>query len=128
SRRHVVVYHDDLDAEAVRVLDLVYRGRAAVAGHDQADAAVGQRLDGACVEAVALALAVRDVGKNAAAEVTQRLGEHRGRRDAIDVEVAVDADHGVFFDRGTQQADGGLEARHANARTQGGVFTIEKKL
>ena len=117
-RRHVVVDHDDLDAEAVRVLDLVDRRRTAVAGHDQPDAAVGQRLDGARVEPVALALAVRDVGQDTAAEVTQGLREHGRRRDAVDIEVAVDADQRVVLDCGTQQADRRLEAGHADAAAQ----------
>ena len=77
---------------ALRLGDLLDRGDAAVDGEHEPAALVGEPLERDADDAVALVEAARQVPVDVGAELAQQQDGERGRRDPVDVVVAVDAD------------------------------------
>ena len=90
--RLVVVGDDQVDAELARPPRRFDAADAAVDGNDQRDAVGVQPLDGRRLQAVAVAQPLGNEMDDVAAEHLERATEDDGRRDAVDVVVAVNGD------------------------------------
>ena len=91
----VVVRDDDVQPQLPAEAHLPDRGDAAV--HRQQQVVLGREAaDGGLVQAVALAVAVRDVVADGEADLAQIEHEQGGRGHAVGVVVAVDADALLF--------------------------------
>ena len=104
--RPVVVGDDHVEPELARAGDLVDRGDPAVDGEHEVDAVRGELLDRLAGEAVALVEPTREAPFDVGAELTEDEEGDRGRRDAVDVVVAVDADSLACSDRPADPCDG----------------------
>jgi hypothetical protein len=80
----------DVHAELVRAAHRLDRRDAAIHRDDQPDAARVRALDRADRQAIAVPRAMRDVVRDARAEIGERAMQEVGRGDAVDVVVAVD--------------------------------------
>ena len=120
-RRDVVIDDDDFDAELERACSI---SLTEVVPQSQVTSTSTPRRRASRwrgVEAVALALAVGDVGQRLAAEVANRLRQDGRRGDPVDVEVAVDADEALVRDSVAEHVEGGSEAgqREGSLRSVG---------
>ena len=99
----VMVGDDDLEPAGPCGGDLVDRGDAAVDRQDEAASLVGKPLERRLAHAVALVEAARQVPFRVGAELAQDQDRERGRRDAVGVVIAVDADPAAVRDRGADR-------------------------
>ena len=106
--RPVVVGHDHLEPEGLRLRDLVDGGDPAVDRQHEPDALVGEPAEGVARDAVALLEAARKMPDDVRAELAQEQHRERRRADAVDVVVAVDADPLALVDRRANAFDGDL--------------------
>jgi hypothetical protein len=90
--RRVVVGDHDLHPRGARGGDLLDRGDRAVDRDQQLRPARGEALDRGGGQAVAVVDPARQIPVDVGAERAQRAHEDRGRRDAVDVVVAVHGD------------------------------------
>ena len=102
----MVVGDDHLEAERLRLGDLLDGGDAAVDGEHEPAAVVGEPLERLPRDAVALLEAARQVPLDLRAELAERQDGERGGADPVDVVVAVDADALAGGDRGADPLDG----------------------
>src|SRR5581483_10375729 len=97
----VVVGDDHVEPRGPRLAHLVDRRDPAVDGDDEAAALGRQARERLAGDAVALLEAARQVPVDLGAELAEGQDGERGRADAVDVVVAVDADPGAGGDRRT---------------------------
>ena len=107
----MVIGDDHLEPARLRAGDLLDGGDPAVDRQDEPDALVRQSLERLARDAVALLEPARQMPADVRAELTQDEHGERGRADAVDVVVAVDADPLPALDRGADPLDGGRPFR-----------------
>ena len=90
--RLVMIGDDQIDAELARAPRRLGAADAAIHRHDQRDAVGVQPLDRRRLQAVAVLQPLRDEVDDVGAEQLERAAQDHGRRDAVDVVVAVDRD------------------------------------
>ncbi len=95
----------DLEAERLRLGDLLDGGDPAVDGEHEPAAVFGEPRDRGAGDAVALLEPARQVPLDLRAELPERQDGERGRADAVDVVVAVHADTRAGRDRGADALD-----------------------
>ena len=88
----MMVDRHHVEAELLRLGERLDAGGAAVDGHQQPRALLGERADRLGVRAVAFEQAVRNVDQRLDAGMAQELRQHRRRGRAVDVVVAEDRD------------------------------------
>ena len=88
----MVVGDDQIDAELARAARRLGAADAAVDRDDQRDAVGVQPLDRRRLQPVAVAQPLGDEVDDVGAEQLERAPQDDGRRDAVDVVVAVDGD------------------------------------
>ncbi len=88
----MVVRHDDLEAERLRLCDLVDCGDPAVDREDEADTLSRETGERLARDAVALFEPTREMPHHVRVELAEEENCERGRADAVHVVVAVDAD------------------------------------
>ncbi len=88
--RLMMVRDADVDALGEHPLDLVRTADAAVNGHDQVRGHLHAAADGLARERIALVVPMRYEAAGIRTKLSQAAHRHRGRRDAVDVEVTED--------------------------------------
>ncbi len=102
----VVVGHDHLEPERLRLGDLLDGRDPAVDGEDEPDALLGEPTERVARHAVALLEAAREVPHDVRAELAKEQHREGRRADAVDVVVPVDADARPSLDRCADAGDG----------------------
>ena len=109
----VMVGDDHVEPARARLGDLGDGRDAAVDGEHEPAALVGEPLERAAADAVALVEAARQVPVDVGAELAQQQHGERRRGDPVDVVVAVDADPPARGDRRADPLARGLACRRA---------------
>src|SRR5205085_12001711 len=112
GRRVVMVRHDEIDAELARERRLFHRGYATVDADDHLRAVLRELPERRRVQAVALLVAIRDVGTDHEAKLPE--GAHQDRRagDPVDVVVPIDDDALASRERTTEPLDRAIQIEH----------------
>ena len=109
----VMVGDDHVEAARGGFGDLTGGRDAAVDGQDEPAAFVGEPRERVAADAVALVEAAREMPVDVGAELAQQKDGERGRRDPVDVVVAVDADALACGDRRAEAFARGLHVTEA---------------
>ena len=107
-----MVGDDEVDPQLARELRLTYGSDAAVHGHDDARPVGGELANRLRVQAVALLVAIGDVGADADADLTEGAHEDRRSGDAVDVVVPIDDDALASRERTTEARHRAVEIGH----------------
>ena len=116
--RLVVVRDDGVDAQFARQRHLRHRRAAAIHRNQQPRALLRQLAHGFGVEPVALALALRDVGRHLQSQrLEERQQQGRGS-NAVDVVIAIHRHRLALLHRGRDAPYRGVHAKHQEGVVQ----------
>ena len=94
-----MIGYDDVDSGLPRRLNRLVRGYAAVHGHDQLNALLGEGTDPLRVEAIPLLQTIRNVVDRIQPCMTQKVDQDGRAGQPVDVVVSIDENPFFLFDR-----------------------------